>query len=387
VIACGAGKNNAGRLPATVIVVQVEDGAQKEFTSQRWLTIGNLAWLGDGSALLLAAEMQKELAQIWRLSYPGGEVRQLTDDHRRNAFTSITADSTTMVGSQADQMINIWVAPSWDVSLARQITSSEQGGIGMWLAWASWTPDGKIVYNSNASGNFDIWIMNADGSDKKQLTFDPSLDVSPAMTPDGRYIVFSSGRTGKSFYLDLWRMDADGRHSKQLTNGIEDSGPQCSLDSMWVVYGNVVSNKSALWKVAIDGGNPVQLTNKNSRSPVVSPDGRLIACLYWNEQSDSPEQIAVIPFEGGGPTKLFSTHQHEFLQDVRWTPDGRAITYVGTRGGVSNIWSQPIDGGPARPLTDFKDHIIFSHQWSHDGKLVFARGVRMITIGLWTESK
>lgn len=95
VIACGAGKNSGGHLPATVIVVQVEDGAQKEFTSQRWLSVGNLAWLADGSGLMLGASIQKELTQIWRLSYPGGEVRQLTDDFRRNALTSITADSST----------------------------------------------------------------------------------------------------------------------------------------------------------------------------------------------------------------------------------------------------------------------------------------------------
>jgi len=183
-------------------------------------------------------------------------------------------------------------------------------------------------------------------------------------------------------------MDADGGHPKQLINGIDDSGPQCSPDSRWVVYGGIVSGKTALWKVSIDGGKPVQLTNENSRSPVVSPDGRWIACLYWNEHNDSPEQIAVIPFEGGESIKAFSTHQYGFLHDVRWTADGRAITYEDTRGGVSNIWSQPIDGGPVRRLTNFKDQIIFSHDWSHDGKqLVFARGVRMGTIVLWTDSR
>ena len=135
VIACGAGKDSLGPLPATVIVVQVEDGAQKEFTSQRWLGIGNLAWLGDGSGLMLGASLQKELIQIWRLSYPGGEVRQLTFDFRRNGLTSMTADSSTMVGTQADLLTNIWVAPVGDASRARQITSSEQGGIGIDRSW------------------------------------------------------------------------------------------------------------------------------------------------------------------------------------------------------------------------------------------------------------
>jgi TolB protein len=133
--------------------------------------------------------VSKRAIQIWHLSYPGGEGRQLTDDFRRNGLTSITADSSTMVGAQADRLTDMWVAPVGNDSGARQITSSEQGGVGIDSSWMSWTPDGKIVYTSNASGNFDIWLMNADGTNNKQLTFDPSFDSSPVMTPDGRYIV------------------------------------------------------------------------------------------------------------------------------------------------------------------------------------------------------
>ena len=57
-------------------------------------------------------------------------------------------------------------------------------------------PDGRIVYTSLASGNVDIWIMNQDGKEQKQLTTDPNLDWAPAVTPDGRYIVFGSDRAG-----------------------------------------------------------------------------------------------------------------------------------------------------------------------------------------------
>jgi Tol biopolymer transport system component len=288
-----------------------------------------------------------------------------------------------MVALQQDPLSNIWIAPGGDASRARQITSSNEfeGATGL-----SWTPNGKIVYAS-ASGNFDIWVMNVDGSDKKQLTFEPDDDVSPAMTPDGRYIVFASNRAGK--WSNIWRMDADGGHPKQLTNGIEDMRPSCSPDSRWVVYSNADSAKTTLWKVSIDGGNPVQLTNKDSEVPVVSPDGKWIACRYWNEQPDSPKHIAVIPFEGGEPVKSFDVPQPGPVgQRLRWTPDGRAITYVETRGGVGNIWSQSIDGGPARRLTDFKDQLIFAHDWSYDGKqLACVRGVVVTTIVLITDSR
>jgi TolB protein len=378
VIACGVRKDS-GNQPATVIVVQVEDGAQKEFTSQRWPGIGTLAWLGDGSGLMVSAG-----GQIFHLRYPGGEVRQITNDFRGYGGLSLTADSSTMVATQRDQLANIWVAPSGDASRARQITYSNEseGASGL-----SWTPDGKILCASNPSGNFDIWVMNVDGSDKKQLTFEPDDDVSPAMTPDGRYIVFASNRAGK--WSNIWRMDPDGGHPKQLTNGTEDKRPHCSPDSTWVVYSNADSTNTTVWKVSIDGGNPVQLTNKDSEAPVVSPDGKWIACRYWNEQPDAPQRIAVIPFEGGEPIKLFDGPQTgPSGQRIRWRPDGRAITYVETRGGVANIWTQSIDSGPARQLTDFKDQVIFAHDWSQDGKqLAVARGDLVSTIVLIKDSR
>src|SRR5204863_5280161 len=148
------------------------------------------------------ASMRNQPFQIWSLSYPNGEGRQLTDNFRRNGINAITADSSTMSGVEAEQLTSMWVVPG-DASRARQIASNEQGWIGVDLSWSSWTPDGKIHYNSNATGNFDIWMMDADGSNKKQLTFDPSLDVSPVMTPDRRYIVFVSSRGDQSSGWDL----------------------------------------------------------------------------------------------------------------------------------------------------------------------------------------
>ena len=62
-------------------------------------------------------------------------------------------------------------------------------------------------------------------------------------------------------------------------------------------------------------------------------------------------------------------------QMIRWTPDGRALTYVDTRDGISNIWAYPIDGSPPKQLTGFKSDRIFGYAWSRDGKqLAVARG-------------
>ena len=65
-----------------------------------------------------------------------------------------------------------------------------------------------------------------------------------------------------------------------------------------------------------------------------------------------------------------------FGRTIHWTADGRDLTYVDTKGGVSNIWIQSLDGGAPKQLTDFKDQRIFGFAWSRDGKqLALSRGV------------
>lgn len=74
---------------------------------------------------------------------------------------------------------------------------------------------GKIVFASERSGNYDIWIMNPDGSDKIQLTTDKGGDSIPVLSPDGSKIAWTSDRTGCG---NLWVMDSDGSNKEQLTN-------------------------------------------------------------------------------------------------------------------------------------------------------------------------
>ena len=124
-----------------------------------------------------------------------------------------------------------------------------------------------------------------------------------------------------------------------------------------------------------EGGQPVQITNKYSSSPAISPDGKLIACYYLDERTGT-QTIAVIPFAGGEPLKRFEAPPIDAATyPVQWTHDGHALTYIVNRGGVSNIWIQPVDDSPARQLTDFKSDRIFSFDWSRDGKwLALSRG-------------
>jgi Tol biopolymer transport system component len=165
-------------------------------------------------------------------------------------------------------------------------------------------------------------------------------------------------------------MDADGSNQKQLTFGTYEDQPQISPDNRWVVYRREEAMAEGIWKVPIEGGIPVRLTSVAARSPVVSPDGKTIACFLRVEQSSDMWKLAVIPFDGGQPLRVFDgTPALGLLQQiVRWTCDGSALTYIAPSGGTDNIWRQPVAGGKASQLTSFREGHISAFAWSPEGR-------------------
>ena len=212
------------------------------------------------------------------------------------------------------------------------------------------------------------------------MTANAVVNLQPKVSPDDRYIVFMSSRTGSN----IWMMDIDGNNLKQLTQGSNDWGPLVTNDSQSVIFTSDVAGKPSLWKVPIDGSHQaIQLTDHCSSGSDISPkDGRIV-CRFIDQQAKPRRfRTGVISSDGGAPMKVFDFPQiwgtigpGFFSQEIRWTIDGRALNYIDTKDGVSNIWAQPIDGGPKRQLTNFKSDMIFNYAWSRDGKkLALARG-------------
>ncbi len=352
-----------------VLSVEVADGAEKIISARQWFSILQVKWLKDGSGLILnAADESVSPVQIWYVSYPAGEATKITNDSSDYYGVSLSANAANLVTVQSNRLKRVWVASSADAGKGVEITSGVGHSYG--LAWA---PDGRIIYSTMASGKLDLWSLRSDGTEKTQLTANAGANYHPAVSPDGRYIFFSSNRTGA---FNIWTIDADGNNAKQLTNGGSDFYPYPSPDGQWIVYqsGGGQAGRPTLWKVSVNGGHAAQITNGNASVPVVSPDGRLIACRYRDENGNA-QKIAILPFAGGPPTTLLNITIVDW-QRIRWTPDGASLTYIDTRAGVSNLWRQPIDGGPPKQLTAFTSDQIFSYDWSRDGKLLACeRGV------------
>jgi eukaryotic-like serine/threonine-protein kinase len=365
-IACAVAAE-AGGLRFDVITVSTSDGSQHAVPNARFGDVRRMSWLADGATLVLSAtEQANSPFQIYQLSTEDGALRRVTNDLNRYVGVSLTADGRSLVTVQVDRRSNIWLAPgSGPVSSrARQITS---GVTVEGLGGLAWTPDGRIVYSSQSSGNWDIWIMNSDGTEQRQLTRDSDQNLWPSVSPDGRFVVFESYRGGGSH---VWRMNIDGTEQRQMTTGSGEFTPQFSADGNWIIYQSLAGGSWNLWRVPAGGGQPVQMASNVMTSPALSPDGRHFAYGYWDEAAQTAK-IAVLPFEGGPAVAAFDN----IPLNIKWTADGRALAYVDTRGGISNIWAQPLAGGQPRQLTDFESDEVFGFAWSSDGKqLAVARG-------------
>ena len=361
IIASSAG-DYAGGFHLTIVSVNVKTGEQKDLTTKKFSDTGRVSWLSDGTGFLVnAAELGTTFSQIWEISYPSGEPRAVTRDLSDYGGTSLTSDSKSLITVQFDDTANIWIAPINDMEHGKQITSGKrEGEFGV-----VWTPNNQIVFTSLASGNLDVWIMNADGANQRQLTTDPEQDSHPLVSPDGRHIVFGSLR-GK--LPSVWRMNIDGSNLKQLTDK-EDYPIGITPDGKWILFNSWRTGRLTLWKMGIEGGEPSQISDKFIPFAGISPDGKLLACFYVDEKPNTPRQLIIMPFEGGEPIKTFEVTPTA-NGTPKWSQDGKAITFYDSRNGMNNLWSQPLDGGPAKPLTDFTTEFLAAHSVSPDGKSI-----------------
>ena len=360
----------AGNRAQKLVEVPVDAGAEKPIKTPEWFAIINIEWLPDGSGLIVAAkeQMRSSPSQIWCLSYPSGESRRLTNDFNNYANLSLSADANTLVATKQETTSHIWLTPEGDAIRAKQLTTGTDRQDGN--PAVNWTPDGRIIYDSTASGSRHIWIMNADGSEQIQLTDGAYDDQGAHVSPDGRHIVFTSNRTST---FHIYRMDIDGNNIRQLTNGTGEVAPFFSRDGLWVICS---FNNNGSWKVRAEGGELVRLTD--SWASNMSPDGKLIAYVGPAEAGPLSWKITIKPFAGGPPLNMFEVIS-DSRPNLRWKPDGYAIIYNLTHGGVlsgvTNLWIQQLDGGPPRQLTNFNSETFFSFDWSSDGKwLVCGRG-------------
>jgi Tol biopolymer transport system component len=221
----------------------------------------------------------------------------------------------------------------------------------------AWSPDGRrIVYQSDPAGEYDLWVMNGDGSGQHRLLRDPGWDdEQPSWSPDGRRIVFA--RCGPFFECDIAVVNADGSGLRHVVGGHRvNEFPSFSPDGRWIVFNSDRGGfQSAVWKVRTNGRGLVRLTVPalEAFTPDWSPDGRRI--LFTNACCLPFSEVYVMRPDGSGVRRITHSatgHQSGF---ARFSPDGRRIVFMSDRAYpdacCNELYMARVDGSDVRRVT------------------------------------
>jgi Tol biopolymer transport system component len=229
-------------------------------------------------------------------------------------------------------------------------------------------------------------MMDADGKNRRQLTANFYDESTPSVSWDGQFIVYSSSRDTTPH---VWRMDIDGNNQKPLTTGVlDDYYPRCAPDSRWIYFSSYRDKgRLNLWKVPANGGDPIKVSDDVVYELGISPDGRLIVTRFF-QTAENKWRYGILSVDDGKHRKVFDLPTTGEVYVVHWMPDGKAIAYIDTRNGVSNIWVLPLETMKAYQLTHFDSELISGFAWSKNGKdLAIVRGEQSSDVVLLTDVK
>ena len=249
-----------------------------------------------------------------------------------------------------------FAAGTWSLSMV--------GGVGLLFIGPFFldTSDSRIVFSSDRDGDFEIYSMLPDGSDRKRLTNNSGYDDMPAWSPDGKKIAFVSDRHGNP---EIYVMNADGSRVRRLTqdNGPDNALPAWSPDSSRIAYSSGRDGNREIYVMDADGSNRVNLTNDPGydSSPAWSPDGRRI---LFNTRRDGNLEIYVMDADGSNQVRL--TRNATSDEFPTWSPDGSRIAFSSSRTGPRAVYVMDADGSNPVQLTgdNFRD---YWPSWSPDG--------------------
>jgi Tol biopolymer transport system component len=361
-IALAAGSSEGLSISTERLMVVPVDGSRPKIVAPvKWGEVQSAAWLADGGALLVNAAPEGGRLQLWLVPYPTGKTWRLTNDGNEYSGVSVTADSTAAVTVQRSDRGEMWVtAPGGGTpSQLTQTLAFGEGSFGI-----AWAPSGRLVYSTGELGTPDLWIANADNTNRERLTFG-SVAIRPEVSLDGRTIFFNAEKGGMRH---IWRIDIDGGNAAQVTRGGGEQSATVSPDGKWLMYQTISVGPTQVWKMALPSGTPLRVGDlRDSRAPNISPDGQWVCVTYSDGRFQPSAGIGIMRLDGTG----FRPLNDVAVVAKRWSPDGKSIYFVKTEQGVGNIWKQAIDGGKPVRITNFTSGLIRALAVSANERLAF----------------
>jgi WD40 repeat protein len=273
-------------------------------------------------------------------------------DYMRFRRTNSSSNTFHLYVAQGDKLAHATSAHATSLISARTFTLA---------------PDGKIIYSRDDG---DIWTINRAEGEQRQLTNNSGTNFFPKASPDGRYIFFTSNRTGAN---QVWRMNSDGGNQVQLTRTEGGYPPFVTSDGKWVYFESGLHE--TIWRVASDGNAESQVSDKPAVLATFSPDGKLAAYLFRAKPGDKTF-IGVMSLENASLLKSFPVEETATaVTAIVWAKDDNSFDYVTTGPSKTSLWHESLAGNTPRLIAELGSDEISDIAVSPDGAdLVFIRG-------------
>ena len=213
----------------------------------------------------------------------------------------------------------------------------------------AWSPDHtRIAFDSDRSGGFDIYVMNADGTGLAQVTTEPAPDGYPTWSPDGQRLAFTSFRDGNS---EIYVMNADGTEPRRLTKNLaDDSRPVWSPDGTRIAFHSDRDGNYEIYVMNADGSDQKNLSNAvaNDKNPSWSPNSARLA--FDSTRDGTKPELYVMGADGSLPVRL-TTNDFVDAWPV-WSPDGTRLAFQTDQASDLELHTMSAGGGPSRRLTE-----------------------------------
>jgi len=261
----------SGFLAGDIHLVPASGGQPRRVTSDGRFLNG-LAWTADGKEIVFASN-RGGLQRLWRISLSGGPPEPLNGVGEGANSPSIAAKGDRLAYLNGRVDANLWrmPGPGWNgrrPTPVKVIASSRDDFDG------AFSSDGnRIAFGSDRSGNYEIWTCNSDGTNQTQLTsLKAAVAGSPRWSPDGNAIAFDARLEGHG---DIFVIGADGRSLRRLTSDpSENNVPTWSRDGKWIYFSSNRTGNWQIWKAPSAGGTAVQVTKNGGFSAQESADAK-----------------------------------------------------------------------------------------------------------------
>lgn len=336
----------------------------------------DFSWLIDGSGFIVINEPpdSKQL-QIYRVSYPNGEITRLTNDFLDYEEIGVSADGKNVLALQKERTGNLWSVDPANLNAPTRL-NTPQNPFGRFAL----LPNGQIIYPSTESGQRILMLADADGNNARRFTAEGNFaERDPAISPDGKTVIFMSRQSGTE---EIWQADLNGGNLQQLTDDRTFlATPQISQDGKWLYYQRFDETAWHLIRLSLETRQSSIVFEDSILEFDISPDGQYVAYGLFNKEKKK-WNIAVRSIADNKLQKQFEVAASTF---IKWTADGKGLLYnvsdVWREGG--DIWYQPIDGGPPKLYLEAAPQKIYTAEVTADGKkLYYLRGTTTSSIVL-----